>query len=91
MKHFRRGKRYLEKAIERAPNSPELRYMRLAIQTRAPKMLRYRKDIDADKDFLRQALKKDRPDSLDLDLRRRIQELLSVADSSASAAVEDPE
>ncbi|WP_027392739.1 hypothetical protein [Aquimarina latercula] len=49
---FRKGKKLIETAIEAEPNNIELRMIRLSVQTSAPKITRYYKDIDEDKDFL---------------------------------------
>lgn len=49
---FKSGKKKLEEAIEQDSTHPEIRYLRLSIQTYAPKFLGYNKDIQTDKAFL---------------------------------------
>lgn len=53
---FNEGKALLESAISTEPMNPELRYLRLTIQTNAPKMLGYDDDIEKDKLFLKTRL-----------------------------------
>ncbi len=49
---FINGVGYLEFAIEKEPNAIEPRFVRLGIQENAPKILKYRNDIEEDKAFL---------------------------------------
>lgn len=46
---FNKGKAVMEKAIEKLPDNPELRFLRLSIQLKAPSFLFYYNDIDEDK------------------------------------------
>jgi len=46
------GKKHLEKAIKQEPQSLELHFLRLIIQSRLPKFINYRQSIDSDKIFL---------------------------------------
>lgn len=49
---FRKGKKLIEAAIEAEPNNIELRMIRLSVQSSAPKITRYYKNIEDDKNFL---------------------------------------
>ncbi len=49
---FNKGKELLEKEIKSNPNNVEYRFLRLAIQERAPWIVRYASNIDEDKDFI---------------------------------------
>lgn len=50
--YFKEGVTLLENAIEKKPNSIELRYLRLGIQENAPKITGYKKNKEEDKDFI---------------------------------------
>ena len=52
MNHFKKGKRYIEQAVEMDPKSMEIRFLRFSIQTNLPGFLGYDEDIEADKKFL---------------------------------------
>jgi len=49
---FKEGVDLLEKIITAHPNEIELRLIRLSIQENAPKLLKYRDEISADKQFI---------------------------------------
>jgi hypothetical protein len=49
---FVNGVDYIEYAIEKEPNAIEPRFVRLGIQENAPKILKYRGNIEEDKAFL---------------------------------------
>lgn len=49
---FLKAKALLEKQIERDPNEIELRLIRLSIQESVPKILKYKQNIEEDKDFI---------------------------------------
>lgn len=49
---FLEAKTLLEKQIERNPNEIELRLIRLSIQESVPKILKYKQNIEEDKDFI---------------------------------------
>ena len=49
---FVNGVDYIEYAIEKEPNAIEPRFVRLGIQDNAPKILKYRGNIEEDKAFL---------------------------------------
>lgn len=49
---FKKGKKMIEKAIESDPNNIELRMIRLSVQSNAPRITRYYKNMDEDKSFL---------------------------------------
>jgi hypothetical protein len=72
LKYFIEGKGSLEKAIEHAPASPELRYLRFTVQTNAPAFLNYGRNIDEDKKILLAALVSPTQDGIDRDLRQRM-------------------
>jgi hypothetical protein len=44
---------YIELAIKNEPNNPEIRFIRLSIQKKAPKFLGYHSHIEADVLFLK--------------------------------------
>ena len=50
--YFKEGKKLIEQAIAAAPESVELRYIRLSVQENAPKVVRYKKEIPEDKQFI---------------------------------------
>ncbi|KOS06744.1 hypothetical protein AM493_12435 [Flavobacterium akiainvivens] len=52
MRYFNRGKKLLEKVIEKAPNNYEARLIRLNIQDNVPWITGYTGDIKIDKAFL---------------------------------------
>lgn len=49
---FIEGVTLLEELIKKEPSNVELRLIRLSIQENTPKILRYKSEIDADKDFI---------------------------------------
>ena len=49
---FNKGKELLEKEIKNNPNNVEYRFLRLAIQERAPWIVGYSSNIDEDKEFI---------------------------------------
>lgn len=49
---FIEGVTLLEETIKRDPNNIELRLIRLSIQENTPKLLRYKSDIENDKDLI---------------------------------------
>lgn len=48
LSYFNDGKAEVEKAITKQPNNPELRYLRLLVQLKAPFFLGYNSNIDGD-------------------------------------------
>lgn len=52
-KSFSQGRKNIEKAIEKDPESAELRYIRLSVQKNAPAFLGYRKNMEEDIAFLK--------------------------------------
>lgn len=56
--YFRKGRRMIEDAIESAPSNIELRMIRLSVQINAPRITRYRKNIDEDRKFLQENIDK---------------------------------
>ena len=51
-KVFKEGITLVEMAIKNEPNNIEIRFVRLTIQQNAPKILKYKKNIDEDKEFI---------------------------------------
>ncbi|WP_299254169.1 hypothetical protein [uncultured Aquimarina sp.] len=49
---FKQGKKLIEEAIQSDPDNIELRMIRLSVQTSAPRITRYYRDIEEDKSFL---------------------------------------
>ena len=49
---FIEGVTLLEETIKREPSNVELRLIRLSIQENTPRILRYKSEIDTDKDFI---------------------------------------
>ncbi len=68
LSEFRTGKKILEQAIVNAPHEPELRFIRLSIQSNLPGFLNYSEHITGDTKFLQESL----PGIADADLRKRI-------------------
>ncbi|MCT4699273.1 hypothetical protein [Tenacibaculum haliotis] len=63
---FNKEKKRLDELIKTHPNNIHLRYVRLVIQEKTPKILGYNKNIQEDKSFLKIILKKkDSSDYLD--------------------------
>ncbi|GAB3932706.1 hypothetical protein GCM10028827_31130 [Mucilaginibacter myungsuensis] len=52
LKTFKEGRNKLDAAIDADPDNTELRFIRLSIQERSPKIVGYKKDIQADKAFV---------------------------------------
>ena len=49
---FSKGKKNIEKAVTMAPNSLEVRFIRLSIQANSPRILNYRSAIEVDKNYV---------------------------------------
>ncbi|BDS13985.1 hypothetical protein [Aureispira anguillae] len=49
---FKKGHQLLELAITKSPQNAEYRFIRLAIQEHAPKILKYNKNIEEDKSLI---------------------------------------
>ena len=49
---FVEGVTLVEFALKKAPNNIELRFIRLGIQENTPKLLKYKGEIDVDKDYI---------------------------------------
>lgn len=49
--YFNRGKKKIERAIDKDKDDPELRYLRLLVQLNAPKFLSYDESIESDFNF----------------------------------------
>lgn len=52
LKAFKEGKVLLEGAIAKEPKNGEFRFLRLAIQEKSPKLLKYDSNMDEDKEIL---------------------------------------
>ena len=50
--YFKSGKELIEFAIAIEPNDIEIRCLRLGVQENSPKVVKYRADIEADKQFI---------------------------------------
>jgi len=81
LSYFNEGKHVLEEAVHRAPNDPEIRFLRFSVQTQAPGLLGYSSDKTADKSFLLGSWRS-LPDE---DLKQRVKHYL-VAYGGCSAA-----
>ena len=49
---FTEGVAYVEYALKKEPNNIEIRFIRLGIQENTPKILRYKSNIEEDKQFI---------------------------------------
>jgi len=49
---FKEGVSLIELAIEKSPNNIEVRFVRLSIQENTPKLLKYKGNLEEDKQFL---------------------------------------
>src|SRR5690606_38975071 len=56
LSYFNEGTQILEKAILRAPQNVELRFLRYSIQSNAPFFLNYDVNLEMDKQFLKEKL-----------------------------------
>jgi hypothetical protein len=52
LKLFKEGKAKLEAAIANAPDNTELHFLRLSIQEHSPKIVDYKKNLEADKAYV---------------------------------------
>ena len=50
--YFNKGKKILEDAVKKEPNSIEIRLMRLISQEKIPSFLGYNKNIESDRNFI---------------------------------------
>lgn len=81
VKYFYNAKSNLEDAIKARPESTELRYLRFAIQTKAPSFLNYTQHIAADRELLVAYLLKNENKSNDKDLYDRISAFIQSSDN----------
>lgn len=51
-KYFKEGATLLEHAIAKAPENIEIRCLRMGVQENAPKILKYKGDLEEDKQFI---------------------------------------
>lgn len=63
-KRFVEGIQLIEYAVSKAPNSLEIRFVRLSIQQNSPKFLKYNKQQNEDKRFVLKMLKTEKSKSL---------------------------
>lgn len=54
---FSKGKTLLQKSVSKAPQNVEIRFLRLAMQSKCPSFLGYSEDIPKDKNFVLQQFK----------------------------------
>jgi len=76
VKTFKRGAQMLEVEISKKPSNAEYRFLRLAVQEHAPKILKYNKNLTEDKKLVAEAFK-----TFDPELKK------IVKDYAASSAV----
>lgn len=69
---FTEGKKLVENAIDRSPENPEIRFIRLSIQSEAPAFLVYNNDIDQDKEMILRSLNKNHSVFADQNFRRKV-------------------
>jgi hypothetical protein len=70
---FKKGKSFIERAIQKDPDNPEIRFLRFSIQTNLPTFLGYHHDIVTDKKRLLDSV-----DAVtDLELKKNIVKYLS--------------
>lgn len=55
---FKKGVELLEEMIEKWPENIEYRFLRLSVQEHAPKFLKYNKEVQMDKSFIRENFSK---------------------------------
>lgn len=63
LSYFRAGRKLLESAVQKDPDQAEIRFLRLAVQVKAPGILGYSGDIRTDADFIIRALEQGRASS----------------------------
>lgn len=63
LSYFRAGRKLLESAVQQDPDHAEIRFLRLAVQVKAPGILGYSGDIRTDADFIIRALEQGRVSS----------------------------
>lgn len=62
VKTFKKGAGLLEEEIKNSPDNTEYRFLRLAIQENAPKILKYNKNLEEDKRVIISGYRKLEPD-----------------------------
>jgi len=72
VKTFKKGAHLLEDEISKEPSNTEYRFLRLAVQEHAPKVLKYNKNLDADKKAVVEGYK-----SLDPELKKIVKNYAS--------------
>ncbi len=82
--HFVRGRELLERAIARAPENVELRFLRYTVQLNAPVFLNYRMNLEQDKAQLLTAVVQNDASNIDADLRDRILEFMLLSEDCTS-------
>ncbi len=80
LKYFNLGREKLERAIFLAPESVELRFLRFAVQSKAPSMLGYSDNISGDKTILLRYVDQQRVRPEDTILLHHIAEFLSTCE-----------
>lgn len=61
---FKNGVALLESALSASPNNLEIHFIRLTVQENAPKIVRYNKQIEADKRFILENYNSSKDDAL---------------------------
>ena len=81
VKIFKKGAQMLEGEIKKKPTNAEYRFLRLAVQEHAPKILKYNKNLDEDKKMVTEAFK-----TLEPELKKIVKK---YAASSAVIKIDD--
>ncbi len=76
LKYFNKGKERLQQAISLAPENVELRFLRFAVQAKAPSLLGYKDQVGEDKSILLSFVERNRKQAEDPDLVARIVKFL---------------
>jgi hypothetical protein len=63
LSYFHEGTTMIDEALKREPDNVELHFLRFAVQSNAPVLLNYRKNIEADKKILLEYLRKNSSDA----------------------------
>lgn len=71
-KYLQEGVQWIEKAVAKDPENPEIRFVRLSIQEHIPKVVKYKASVAADRAFLQEHLTR----ISDIELKTLIQHYL---------------
>ncbi len=64
LSYFNKGRKMIDAAVDSEPDNIELRVIRLSIQSNTPKIVGYNKNIEEDKNFILNNIKKVKRDGL---------------------------